>query len=151
MSYCELPWKTCYVEAGLAPPQGLVSGHQSRGRIRKSEAARQKILDPFPPFACEEHTAGVDRGTRDCQNAKFFHIRSRPRGIVTRTVVPWLVESISSRPPISFTRSCILGMPTPTLNRGCRFAGGTLEEAPRPWSLISSLRSALRSMRILTC
>src|ERR1700730_8165851 len=151
MSYCELPWKTCYVEAGLAPPQGLVSGHQSRGRIRKSEAARQKILDPFPPFACEEHTAGVDRGTRDCQNAKFFHIRSRPRGSVTRTVVPSLVESISSRPPISFTRSCMLGMPTPSSNRGLCCPVCTPVESLPPRSLISSVRSELRSIRILAC
>src|SRR5580700_282657 len=34
--------------------------------------------------------------------------------MVTRTVVPPLLDSISSWPPMSFTRSCMLGMPTPT-------------------------------------
>jgi hypothetical protein len=34
-------------------------------------------------------------------------------GTVTRTVVPVAVESISSCPPINFTRSRMLGIPTP--------------------------------------
>src|SRR5882762_4582837 len=85
------------------------------------------------------------------QNAKFFHFRSLPRGIVTRTVVPRLEESISSQPPISFTRSCMLGMPTPTWNRGSSFPFCTLAESPRPKSLISNVRCELRVTRILAC
>ncbi len=56
-------------------------------------------------------------------------------GTVTRTIVPLQLESISSRPPISFTRSCMLAMPTPSPNGAFpfrRFPG-----IPVPLSLIS--------------
>src|SRR6266852_5577424 len=85
------------------------------------------------------------------ENVQFLHVPSPVRGIVTRMVVPWLPDSMSSRPPISFTRSCMLGMPTPTSNRGSSSPLGTLAEPPWSESLISKVRLELRSIRILAC
>ena len=58
-------------------------------------------------------------------------------GIVTRTVVPPLRDSISNRPPICFTRSCMLGMPTPGVSGTAPVCFLSLPGVPGPCPSLS--------------
>ncbi len=64
--------------------------------------------------------------------------------------MPLLLDSISSWPPISFTRSCMLGMPTPSPKDNFPFCLRKFLEIPLPLSLISKvIFPGSRSIRIL--
>src|ERR1700688_377862 len=112
------------------PPQKAEQLMEARRRLFPNHAApaRDRQLSEFGVFSC-----------------------SPPRESVTRTVVPLLLESMSSRPPISFTRSRMLGMPTPMSTRGPSFCFCVTVESPLPKSLISMMRCELQRIRILAC